>query len=451
MPGCRQHGQEVWGQLGVAVNKMNRLEPFLYSGEVFDDNVCPICPEDVKHLEALWAYVSSDDYHRNVRSVDQAVKVTAATLTKVPFDLEHWTKVAAEKYPDGLPEPYSEDPTQWIFHGHPARAEASAVLQVAVGRLLGYRWPPERDPEMQLSAEGRAWVARCEALAEHADRDGIVCLPALRGERAAADRLRGLLAAAFGADWSPEKERELLAVAGDGKKRAATLDDWLRTRFFEQHCKLFHHRPFVWHVWDGHPEGFAALVNAHHLTGPDGAGRRTLESLTYSYLGDWIDRQRAALREEEAGSEARLEAALDLQGQLEKILEGEPPYDLFVRWKPLHRQAIGWEPDIDDGVRLNLRPFMKATLQKGKAGAGVLRFKPGLPKKGWGKDRGKEPESLRPRDDFPWFWSYPGEGSVEERTDFAGGETFDGNRWNDLHYTRAFKEAARKRKEGEDA
>ena len=38
------------------------------------------------------------------------------------------------------------------------------------------------------------------------------------------------------------------------------------------------------------------------------------------------------------------------------VIEGEPPYDIFVRWKPLHHQPIGWEPEIDDGVRLNIHP-----------------------------------------------------------------------------------------------
>ena len=61
-------------------------------------------------------------YREDVRSVDQALKVTAATITKVPFDLDRWARVAQERYPDGLPHPYSDDPTQWIFHGHPCGA-----------------------------------------------------------------------------------------------------------------------------------------------------------------------------------------------------------------------------------------------------------------------------------------------------------------------------------------
>ena len=207
--------------------------------------------------------------------------------------------------------------------------------------------------------------------------------------------------------------------------------------FFAQHCELFHQRPFVWHIWDGLRGGFSALVNYHRLAAPDGAGQRTLEKLIYTYLGDWIDAQRKAKADGVEGADARLTAAEHLRAQLELILKGEKPFDLFVRWKPLHAQPIGWNPDINDGVRLNIRPFMtaKPLSARGK-NACILR----VPPKGikWDKDRGKEPE--RPKADFPWFWSW--DGAID---DFKGGATFDGNRWNDCHYTLATKQAARER------
>jgi hypothetical protein len=45
-------------------------------------------------------------------------------------------------------------------------------------------------------------------------------------------------------------------------------------------CKLFHSRPFVWHLREGRKDGFHALVNYHRLD------RAILEKLTYSYLGE---------------------------------------------------------------------------------------------------------------------------------------------------------------------
>jgi hypothetical protein len=446
--GASFRGKSAWEKPGVAVSQMGKLPASIYTGELFDVNTSVVVPFEAKNLPAVWAFCSSDEFHTAVRQIDQALKVTNATLVKVPFDLSHWLKVAAEKYPHGLPKPFSSDPTQWLFNGHPAGADQP--LQVAVARLVGYLWPRQTG-----SSFPDCPALEPDDLVTLADDDGIVCLSPIRGETAAADRLRSLLAAAFGDEWNNTKEREILletAVSNDAKKAAIDLGDWLRQNFFAEHCKLFHSRPFIWQIWDGNPHGFSALVNYHKLAAPKGQGRKTLELLTYTYLGDWIDRQKLDQAEGVNGADDRLSAALDLQGQLKKILDGDPPFDLFVRWKPLHQQVIGWDPDINDGVRFNIRPFLSAQLRKGgKTGAGILRTKPSAIK--WAKDRGKEP--TRSRNDFPWFWGWD-ENSPAMATDFGApvpgappaGDSFDGNRWNDLHYTRAAKEAARARNGG---
>ena len=476
------NGRKVLGRNGLRVTQMGTLPVTLYTGEIFGKNGATMVPDKLEHLAALWCFCTSDEYSKAVRRIDQTLKVTNATLTKVYFDLERWTKVANERYPNCLPRPYSDAPTQWIFHGHPCGSVVldemqkstvhgplrtdGTVLHVAVVRLLGYRWPAEHDLNMELAVQQREWVRHTAALLEWADDDGIVCVPPVRGEPPAQDRLLGLLASAFGDFWDDGVIGTLLAAVG-----SASLEHWLRDRFFDEHCKLFHHRPFVWHIWDGRRrDGFHALVNYHKLTAGNGKGRQLLESLTYSYLGDWIVRQRDGAQRHEEGAEDRLAAACELQRRLEAVLEGEPPYDIFVRWKPIHEQPIGWEPDINDGVRLNIRPFVAEDILGGKKGAGVLRAKPKI---AWKKDRGKEVlkpvkrskppwlqddkvtdlderNELRPREDYPWFWTCPGDGPQAGCTDFLGGPGFDGNRWNDLHYTNTMKRVARERK-GEGA
>ena len=418
-------GSMAWGKVGVAISQMRILPCTLYTGEIFDKNVAVVSPKEESHLPAIWCFCSSPEYHDAVRRIDQKLNVTNATLAKVPFDLDHWTEAARREYPHGLPRPYSDDPTQWIFHGHPCGSVVwdetgkrtahgplrtdPTVLQVAVARLSGYRWPAEQDPGMELADEQREWVRRCEPLHAFADEDGIVCIPSVRGEPSAGERILQLLAAAFGDAWSDRVLTRLLTEAG-----APSLDDWLRNRFFEQHCTLFHHRPFVWHVWDGRKrDGFHALVGYHKLAEGGGKGRRCLEALTWSYLGDWITRQQDGVKRGEAGAEERLTAAFELRKRLAAILEGEPPHDLFVRWKPIEAQPIGWEPDVNDGVRLNLRPFLAADLPGGRKGAGILRSKPNVH---WRKDRGREP--IREQERFPWFW--------------RDGE-FTGERVNDVH------------------
>ena len=139
----------------------------------------------------------------------------------------------------------------------------------------------------------------------------------------------------------------------------------------------------MWHIWDGQRDGFSALVNYHRLD------RKMLEKLTYTYLGqDWVERQRAEVRDGAPGAEAQLAAALGLQKRLEAILKGEAPLDIYVRWKELHEQPIGWEPDLNDGVRLNIRPFVEA---------GVLRAPFNIH---WRKDLGKDPDGTERLNEF---------------------------------------------------
>lgn len=378
-----ESGNRCWGRLGIAINQMRKLAAYHYLGEKYDGNVNVIVPYNPTHLLPIWCFCSSPEYELAVRRLDQKLNVTNATLVKVPFDLIYWEKVAAEKYPDGLNKPFSNNPTQWLFDGNPVNS--IYPLHVAVARLLGYLWPRQTGSSFQDCP-----ALDSDNLFSFADDDGIVCIPSIRGEDAAAERLCGLLAAAYGADWSPAKERELVTAS-----QAQDLDDWLRNQFFEQHCQLFHHRPFVWHIWDGRKrDGFHALVNYHKLAEAGGKGRQLLEKLTYGYLGDWITLQKDGVKQGIGGADDRLAAALELEKRLKTILDGQPPFDIFVRWKPIEQQPIGWEPDINDGVRLNIRPFMADDIPGGKKGAGILRWKPNIK---WEKDRGKDVASA------PWF------------------------------------------------
>jgi hypothetical protein len=424
-----QSGQQAWGKIGVAVGLMRDLKCTLYTGEVHEKALAALIPDDPELVPALWALCSSREFHDEVRKLDNKVIVANGTLVKIPFDVGEWEKKAKEFLPSGLPSPVTDDPTQWIFDGNPA--SSAHPLQVAVARLCGYRWPRQRGVSF--------W--RCDAVSKGAlvdleDSDGIVCTQALRGEAAAAERVRTILASSYGDAWSPGKLAELLQAAGGGQ---LSLDEWLRDRFFEQHCNLFHQSPFIWHISDGLQNGFSALVSYHKLIAPNGEGRRTLEKLIYTYLGDWIDRQRADRKAGAEGADGRVAAAEHLKRELERILEGESPYDIFARWRRLHHQPVGWAPDIDDGVRINIRPFMTAKpLNVRGKNACILRVSPMIK---FEKDRGKD--GGRTKADYPWFWGWDG-----QTQDFLGGSECDGNRWNDLHYSRSVKLAARERSKG---
>lgn len=393
-----QSGQQAWGRPGVSVALMRKLKASLYSGSRYEKSISVLIPKDPSHLPAIWAFVSDSSFNEEVRKIDQNIIVANGTLVKVHFDIDYWRDVAKQKYPNGLPEPYSDYPTQWLFHGHPGNAIEGGALHVALARLCGYRWPGETDRDIRLSEKARAWVAKVAELPA-ADKDGLLGVPAVAGEKPLVDRLRTYLAAAIGSEWSDALERRLVAEADETlDKKAArdgSLDAWLRDRAFRQHCALFGHRPFLWHIWDGLKDGFSVFVHYHRFD------QANLRKLTYTMLGDWLARAKAE------DNQLRYEKGRELQQMLEKVLEGEAPYDIFVRWKSLAQQPLGWDPDLDDGVRMNIRPFVEA---------GILRD---TPKIKWAKDRGKDATSA------PW---YP---------------VFKGERINDHHTTLAEKQAAR--------
>lgn len=358
-PNARVQGDRAWGKVGIAIRLVRPHPVAPYWGALFGQNIAAVVPHDASDLGAVWHFLQSEDFAAHVAALDGSLKVTPRVFGSVPFDRSHWRAVAESR--GGLPGPHSAEPRQWVFSGKPA--EATVPLQVAVARLLGYTWPEQRSDE----------------LTRLADNDGIAALSSLPGEPDLATRLRELLAAEYGAEWSSSLERSLVTDAGGKNGR---LEDWLRDSFFAQHVKVFNSRPFLWHIWDGRKDGFSAIVNYHKLD------RRTLEKLTFTSLGAWIDRQKHEARAERAGADARLAAAEDLQRRLKLILDGAPPYDVFVRWKEMAEQPIGWEPDVDDGVRLNIRPFVTA---------GVLRAKVTVH---WKKDRGTNSDGSERHNDL---------------------------------------------------
>ena len=148
---------------------------------------------------------------------------------------------------DGLPEAVGQmTQQQWLFQGRP-RSIDRTVAGGSGRRLLGYRWPDQ---------------AESDDLDSLADDDGIVCLPSVLGERAAADRLRGTLGAST---WRSRGHRpELVSCCRrQESKKAGPRSPGCRMTSSRRTASCSSNRPFVWHIWDGRRDGFGALVNYH--------------------------------------------------------------------------------------------------------------------------------------------------------------------------------------------
>ena len=359
---ARAQGMGAWTRSGVAVTLTRSITAREYEGCPFFSEIAALIPNQPDQFPAILHFATSGDLGRLVREVDRSTILSNATLLDVPFDLEYWQTAAAETRQRPQPHRASSHPTDWSFGGDPT--EGGYGLHVATARLLGYRWPLQ-SPDF---------------LDDSADADGAVCLPPVAGEAPAAERLRRLLERAWADRSSPPAVQELLEQAG---ARSRDLHSWLRDEFFLSHTKLFHNRPFIWHIWDGRTDGFAALVNYHRLD------QQLLNRITYTLLGAWIEHQRDEAERGFPGAENRVSAAEELQRKLKLIAQGEPPHDIYVRWKQLGEQPLGWNPDLNDGVRVNIRPFVTA---------GALRSQFSI---NWNKDRGTNPDGSDRRNSLP--------------------------------------------------
>lgn len=216
-----------------------------------------------------------------------------------------------------------------------------------------------------------------------ADADGLLPFAPLSGETSLLDRVRQELAALFPEEDVNQVEME---IANELKRRvkgytpAASIGEWLETVYFDYHATLYKKRPIVWHIASSQgsaPFAFGVLCHYHRFD----ANR--MAKLRAGYLRDAIEtfRREAALAGREGRTDerielqARLEEAQTLDEKLQAVQEGhhegpeggERDYRILTPWKSADDRPWGWDPDVDDGVKVNIAPLQKAgVLRNGK-------------------------------------------------------------------------------------
>jgi len=212
-----------------------------------------------------------------------------------------------------------------------------------------------------------------------ADEDGIVPFIPVSGEAPLIDRFHQELATLFPEHDVNQIEVEItneLKRKVKGYRRVTSIGEWFEDVFFQYHVSLYKKRPILWNVASSQGRGtpaFSALVHYHKFD------RDRFGKLRGSYLYDAIRnfRREAALAAREGRTEerqewqARLEEAEELDRRLRWIQEGQnaPQADVDCRiltpWKTEEERPKGWDPDLDDGVAVNIAPLERA---------GVLRI-----------------------------------------------------------------------------
>ena len=235
------------------------------------------------------------------------------------------------------------------------KAELEEYLDITLVRMLGYRWP-EQD----------AYEAEHGLILDPdlVDGDGIIPLVPCGDEPVAEERVRTRLARQFGDDGADA----FLADLRRYTKR--DLADWIRKDFFKAHAKRFKNRPIAWHLKS--PEGaFEALVLYHRL------GKDTLAKLRVTYAGDRLARLRADQQRAKDAYDSR--TVTDLQLAIEDVDAFRQTLAAIEQGTELrHRIRCRWKDetetgrpgpyaiDIDDGVKVNIRPFHESGLLPAK-------------------------------------------------------------------------------------
>ncbi|MCG8416877.1 MAG: BREX-1 system adenine-specific DNA-methyltransferase PglX [Proteobacteria bacterium] len=261
-----------------------------------------------------------------------------------------------------------------------------------IEQTLGARPPEILWPQMEnksLAQKRMEHVFRLlsyvVALVVADDEDGIVPFSPVAGQTSLLDRVHGKLAALFPGQDPNQVEIDTtneLKNSVKGYRRSKSIAEWLDSVFFEYHVSLYKRRPILWHIASAQGPAtcaFAALVDYHKFDS------NRMGKLCAHYVRDAMESARResalALKEERTDDrldwQARFEEIQALDEALRRIREGhigaepEGPGDLRILtpWKSGDERSQGWDPDLDDGVKVNIRPLIAA---------GVLRSNKGL-------------------------------------------------------------------------
>ncbi len=217
-------------------------------------------------------------------------------------------------------------------------------------------------------------------LVVEADQDGIVPLALTAGEPSLLERVAQALHTLFPEREAGQVEIEIaneLKSGAKGYRRTSSIAEWLENAFFEFHSGLYKNRPVIWHVASAQgtaQSAVGALLDYHRFD------RNRMGKLRGQHLRDAIESfrreaafaDRAGETEERVEWQTRLEEAQELDRRLQLIQEGrpgpnagDPDFRILTPWKSRENRPAGWDPDFDDGVKVNIEPLQVA---------GVLRI-----------------------------------------------------------------------------
>jgi hypothetical protein len=261
------------------------------------------------------------------------------------------------------------------YHLYDLREGAQQLIEDSIGkRPLEIIWPQMEGKTPDQKRMEHVWRLLSYVVNRlvEADKNGVVPFLRVSGVAPLLDRLRAELGRLFPRQDVNGLEVEIvneLKRKVKGYDRAESIREWLENVYFAYHVSMYKNRPIFWHISSKQgkaPAAFSALVHYHRFD------KDRMAKLRGVYLREAIGvfRREAALASQAGRTDDRLEwqakveEAEELDRRLQWVQEGMhqggDDYRILTPWKPEGERPIGWDPDINDGVKVNIEPLQRA-------------------------------------------------------------------------------------------
>ena len=295
----------------------------------------------------------------------------------IPSHLDHLTRQEV-KIELAIIESYERlNLDVYSLYGLPIKSQ-SIIKEASLKRTPEILWPEMEGRTVEQKRMEHVWRLLSYAVKRviETDDDGIVPFSAVNNEPRLVDRVRCELTKFFSDRDANQVEVEIvneLKRNVKGYRKCGSIEEWLENAFFEYHCSLFKKRPIFWHIASAQgtsPSAFGVLVHYHRFD------KNRMAKLRGTYLRDAIEefRREAALADKAGRADDRMdflskiEEAQTLDRKLQAIQEGsldgreggDRDLRILTPWKSAEERPNGWNPDIDDGVKVNIEPLEKA-------------------------------------------------------------------------------------------
>ncbi len=308
-------------------------------------------------------------------STDNATTLSAAldTVLEVEADLDAELQSTYAQLNDA------------VYRLYGVNDKLKAKLESAIGkRPPEIVWPQMENKDRDQKRREHVDRLLCYLVKRivEADEDGLVCFESVAHEPPLLARLRKELSACFPQQDPSTLETEVvneLKKKTKGYRRAETLTEWLQDAFFDTHTSLYQQRPLIWHLASNQVRRVPAigvLVHAHKFNAD------ALAKLRGTHLRDRLAtlRREAGQASQDSREDDRIEALAAVEeleaydAKLKHLQDGhhtgpdnsDRDYRILTPWKSKAEQPKGWNPDLDDGIKVNIAPLARTGLLRTK-------------------------------------------------------------------------------------